>query len=611
MIFESIYYSYIENSSDISSSNINNMENSSNTDKIENSSNTDKIENSSNNKIKNSIDVDNIENSIDVDNIENSIDVDNIEKLIDNIKNSIDNIENFDEEYNSDEEYYEYDSNGELIIYAQECNLDNIEIDDIDIDKPNRICIKGDCPNIASFGENTKPEYCSIHKPKNAIDLIHKKCEDIDCNKQASCGIEGTRHVQFCGEHCPPNMINLTSNRCIFVDEDTEEKCTTMASCNYLGETIRLYCSRHKITGMIDIVNINNLCKTDKEVCPKRANFNTKGEKIALYCQTHAIKGMVNVLDKRKCETCNDKRPMYNFSGMVKGRFCLKDKEEGMINIFAKKCKECNKNPIFNKPEFKNGLMCIDHKDGDMIDIRHKRCKTPLCLTRANKKFDMHCFYCFVNLFPDDKRVRNYKTKEKTVAEFIKRTYPHLNWIEDKIIKYGCSRRRPDLLLDIEYDTMAANIEYDTMAANIEYDTMAANIENDTMVANIENDTMVANIENKMEETNPIIIIEIDENEHAHYESICENRRLMELSKDLNHRSLVIIKFNPDKYKKNGKNIQSCWEVDKTTGLSVIRKSKKTEWEFRLNILKKEVDKWIITKTDKMVEIIRLFYTEE
>jgi hypothetical protein len=126
---------------------------------------------------------------------------------------------------------------------------------------------------------------------------------------------------------------------------------------------------------------------------------------------------------------------MYNFAGEKKGRFCYKDREKGMINIFAKKCEKCPKNPIFNKPEFKNGLRCIDHKDGNMIDIRHKRCKTPLCLTRANKKFDMYCFYCFVNMFPNDKRVRDYKTKEKSVADFIKITYPNLNWIEDKIIK--------------------------------------------------------------------------------------------------------------------------------------------------------------------------------
>lgn len=479
----------------------------------------------------------------------------------------------------------ECDSNKELLIYAQECNLENIATTTVEaimsapiINKRYRVCIKDDCPNIASFGNNGKPEYCSIHSPDDAIDITHKKCENIDCTKHASCGIEGTRHVQFCAEHCPKNMINLTSYRCIFVDEKTEEKCNTMASFNNLGETIRLYCVKHKITGMIDISNINSLCKTDKVVCPKRATFNKKGEKNALFCKTHASPGMVNVLDKRKCEKCNDKRPLYNFAGEVKGRFCLKDKEKGMINIFAKKCEKCHKNPIFNKIGFKNGIRCIDHKDDDMIDIRHKRCKTPLCLTRANKKFDMHCFYCFVNLFPNDERVRNYKTKEKAVADFIKLTYPDLNWIEDKIIKNGCSRRRPDLLLDTLYDAEHA---------------------------------MTAASTNTTESNDQIIIIEIDENEHSYYETICENRRLMELSQDLNHRPLVVIKFNPDKYKKNGKNIPSCWEIDKTTSLSVIRKSKKIEWEFRLNELKKEIDKWIFNKTDKMLKIIKLFYTEE
>jgi len=433
------------------------------------------------------------------------------------------------------------------------------------------------CKLIASFGKDGIVNHCAKHIEDGETDLRHKKCENIDCPKQACCGIEGTKSVHFCAEHCPPEMINIKSNRCIGILENGK-KCTTIASCNFIGNRARLYCIVHKLPDMIDIVNLNNLCKINEikpEItCITRANFNKKGEKIALFCQVHASRDMVNVLDKRKCEKCNDKRPIYNWFGEIKGRFCMKDKEDGMINIFAKKCEHCPKNPIFNKPEFKNGLRCIDHKDGDMIDIRHKRCKTPLCLTRANKKFDMHCFYCFVNLFPNDERVRNYKTKEKSVADFIKMTYPNLNWIEDKVIKDGCSRRRPDLLLDSAYD---------------------------------------ANIENKIEpiyEDNKIIIIEIDENEHSNYESICENRRLMELSKDLNHRPLIVIKFNPDKYKKDGKNISSCWEADKTTGLLVIKKSKRIEWSFRLNELKKEVDKWIDSKTDKMLKIIKLFYTE-
>jgi len=47
-----------------------------------------------------------------------------------------------------------------------------------------------------------------------------------------------------------------------------------------------------------------------------------------------------------------------------------------------------------------------------------------------------------------------------------------------------------------------------------------------------------------------IIIIEIDENQHIYYN--CENKRLMEISKDVNHRPIIFIRFNPDNYFKDG-----------------------------------------------------------
>ena len=55
-----------------------------------------------------------------------------------------------------------------------------------------------------------------------------------------------------------------------------------------------------------------------------------------------------------------------------------------------------------------------------------------------------------------------------------------------------------------------------------------------------------------------IIVIEIDENIHSNYNCICENKRLMEISKDLGHRPIVFIRFNPDSYiDKDGKKIKS------------------------------------------------------
>ena len=165
-----------------------------------------------------------------------------------------------------------------------------------------------------------------------------------------------------------------------------------------------------------------------------------------------------------------------------------------------------------------------------------------------------------MNLFPDKPVARNYKTKEYAVVEFVKNQFPHLSWIADKIISGGCSKRRPDLLLDFGYQ---------------------------------------------------ILIIEIDENQHTEYDCSCENKRIMELSQDLGHRPIVFIRFNPDDYNKGEKNISSCWGHD-GKGICVIKKSKQNEWTQRLTALAEQIKYWInpANRTNKTIEIIQLFYDE-
>jgi hypothetical protein len=161
-------------------------------------------------------------------------------------------------------------------------------------------------------------------------------------------------------------------------------------------------------------------------------------------------------------------------------------------------------------------------------------------------------------MYPDKPISRNYKTKEYSVVEFVKTTFPNYNWIADKIINGGCSKRRPDLLLDLSYQ---------------------------------------------------IIIVEIDENQHIDYDCSCENKRIMELSQDLGHRPIVFIRFNPDDYEKNGNVISSCWSINKK-GICVIKKSKNSEWTERLNVLKEVINYWINPDniTNKIIESIQLFY---
>jgi hypothetical protein len=108
-----------------------------------------------------------------------------------------------------------------------------------------------------------------------------------------------------------------------------------------------------------------------------------------------------------------------------------------------------------------------------------------------------------------------------------------------------------------------------------------------------------------------IIIIEIDENKHTDYDSTCEVTRLNQLSIDLHHRPIVLIRFNPDAYvDTDGKKVSSCWRLNQT-GVMSITKTKKDEWVHRLKEVVKEIERSIAnppTLDGDIVTIIYKFY---
>lgn len=80
----------------------------------------------------------------------------------------------------------------------------------------------------------------------------------------------------------------------------------------------------------------------------------------------------------------------------------------------------------------------------------------------------------------------------------------------------------------------------------------------------------------------------------------------MEISKDVGHRPLVFLRFNPDSYKnEKGVLCRSPWGLD-GHGLSVIKRA--AEWERRLAALKEQVQYWVDHRTEKTVEVVELFY---
>ena len=247
----------------------------------------------------------------------------------------------------------------------------------------------------------------------------------------------------------------------------------------------------------------------------------------------------------------------YNFYNKYTNHLCKIHKINGMLKFGARRCYNeiCFKYPTFNISTEKKGKYCYEHRLLNMVNVVSKRCKTHMCDIIVSNKYLGYCFYCFSNIYPE--KCINYKTKEQRVIDYVQINFTNLTWIHNKMIQDGCSKKRPDLLVDLGYQ---------------------------------------------------LIIIEIDENQHIGYQEICENKRIMQLSLDLNHRPIIFIHFNPDEYLKDGYKVDSCWTKTKYKGLIKIKNE--NEWNHRLNTLKNEINFWINpeNKIDKMIHIVQLFF---
>ena len=252
----------------------------------------------------------------------------------------------------------------------------------------------------------------------------------------------------------------------------------------------------------------------------------------------------------------------------LKKQITKKDKE--IFELKLEISKLIGKNEAYEK--IKQNEKCKRKEEPEYVCEHNKRktlckdcggselCKTPFCEVRKNRKYENYCLRCYIYTFPDKQVVRNYKTKEKSVVDYVFSIFhpEKFSWVTDKKIQDGCSSKRPDLLLDLGY---------------------------------------------------MVIVIEIDENQHRNYDTTCENTRLMTISKDLNHRPMVFIRFNPDSYKVLNKTVSSCWTTNKN-GICVVNKSKEKEWIERLKTLCDKIEYYIKpeNKIGKTVELINLYF---
>ena len=238
------------------------------------------------------------------------------------------------------------------------------------------------------------------------------------------------------------------------------------------------------------------------------------------------------------------------------GLYCNEHKLDNMIDVINKKCifKDCLKISNYNYEDQKYGIYCNEHKLNDMIDIKNKKCLTEHCDIIAQiPKYKGYCLRCFIYNFPNEPVIRNYRLKEKHIEDYLNKEFPNHKFINDKQISGGCSKRRPDFILDCLTHNLI-----------------------------IEND------------------------EHQHEYNSCENKRMMEIFLDGGNIPTVFLRINPDAYiNENGKKIKSCFKIN-NKGILVIRDKK--EWEHRLNLLKNRIEYHLNHIPEKEITLEKLFF---
>ncbi len=406
----------------------------------------------------------------------------------------------------------------------------------------SNICIGEGCNKISSYGlKLKKPLYCKKCSSSDMFDVRSKRCNGEGCNKIPSYGLEKNKesHCKKCSLF---GMFNVKSKRC------KGNNCSKIPL--YGLETGKpIYCNDCKLSDMFNV----KAKRCANITCDKTSpTYGLESNKKLLYCSKCKTPDMINLIAKR-CKTCNKTNPSYGLE-KNKGLYCNKCKLPGMFDTKGYCCLGTNCDKM--SPNY--GIMggkrthCNLCKLPGMVDIKSKRCET--CnMSIVNPNYKPNCSRCHFYLYPDDPRIYNYKTKEHAFMIPLLKKYPDM--VLDKAVTGGCSKRRPDGLIDCLTHS---------------------------------------------------VIIEIDENQHIGYDKTCNNRRNTELYQDLGSRPIIFVRLNPDSYKIDNTRTKSAFILSKSGELVINKK----QFNDRLDMLYDIVGKSVKNIPTKTITTIELFYSD-
>lgn len=449
-----------------------------------------------------------------------------------------------------------------------------------------RKCENSTCIQDAYYNlPNKKPAvFCFKHKTNDMISIYQKLCQD--CTKIAKYNFPNKKTPLFCFDHKHCEMIRTDAKLC--------KHCLQPAKYNFPNEKMPVFCSKHKRNNMIKIVKKkSNSCQTEHCTLPKSYNF--PHLRSPVFCFFHALSDMIDVrVNRCNSQFCFD-IAIFGSPDSHKPAFCQLHAENNMILLFRPSCYQnrCSHKPKYNFPNHNFGLFCSRHKLHNMINVT-KKCKFDSC---SNSRF-----------FGKPESPLLFCSKHKSI-DMISPSDFQCSVCFDKYhviinnIKY-CLNCEPDHLTEIAIKQKCKYCDIEPKSNFVCYDCLQNKFKKEIMVLQFVRDhiptkfihnssSMLDNCSKKRPDLFfdlPLhsVILEIDEFQHTNYNELCECARLNEIANALGGKSVIFIRFNPDKILHNG----VPFEFDIKSRLQTL-----------VHVLQREIDAHYPKLTAKLIQL--------
>ena len=366
---------------------------------------------------------------------------------------------------------------------------------------------------------------------------VRKKCEHnkysfqcVDCNGSSYCIHKKHKYTCIeCGGKgiCSHQKIKNTCIECHGVNIcDHNKRRSRCIECK--GGSI---CLHQKLKSRCVECDGNQICihKRRKELC--------------IDCEGSAI--CPHELRRSRCIDCKGSEICQHSKNKLT---CVECHGKNICehNKLQKQCTICHGNRICEHSKRLSSCITCTPSSG---------CQHCHTISIISSKWKPYCFRCYCIINPDAIIPRKYKLKEHHVVDSLKIHFKEqITMIFDKPIEGGCSKKRPDVSIDLG---------------------------------------------------SHCLMIEIDENRHMNYS--CEEQRMTELYEDVGFRKIIFIRFNPDGYKEGINKYTSPFRYTR----SGILHLEEAEFNRRIQKLIERINIHRITEPLEQITVEYLFYGDE